>query len=113
VRIKLYESESTVWFLFVRGPYGGGDKTMEFSDYNAGNTEVEMIAPEDGSNVAFWSEGQFLQKVEGAGDVKVRVMFYDVNSKSYTVISRGFKEGRPVAEGWKLSGSNWHKKEEK
>lgn len=119
--IRLKEKDGNVWFLFVRGPYTNGDQTMVFSDFDAGNIEVEAISPSDENGIAFWSEGQFFQKTESAlndspncGDAgcsKVSVIFYDSNTKSFVILTKT-DNNEDITQGWNFVASNWYKEEE-
>lgn len=111
------------YFFVVRGRYADGqqdsdlNKTMEFTNYKPGHALVNMYESRDRTNTAFISEGQFLQMAQtshssgtncGAeGCSRLKVVFFDVNTKALTVIEQTQGRFGDSRQGWNLVFRNW------
>lgn len=111
------------YLLFVRGNFGDMEQntdrnmTVEITNYKPGHALVGMYEAGNNSNVAFVSEGQFIQMAETShsggtnkgdgGASSLTAVFFDVNTGAYTLLQQELGRNQDASQNWKLVGSNW------
>lgn len=111
------------YLLFVRGNFGDMEQntdrnmTVEITNYKPGHALVGMYEAGNNSNVAFVSEGQFIQMAETShsggtnkgdgGASRLTAVFFDVNTGAYTVLQQELGRNQDASQNWELVGSNW------
>lgn len=123
LRINLPPIEGNNYFLIIRGRYPDGEQdsdlnlTTRVTDYVPGHALAMMYESRDRSNLAFISEGQFVQMAQtshssgtnlGAeGASRLTVVMVDVNTRAYAVMQQTQGRFEDSSRGWQAIGSNW------
>jgi len=126
VEINMPFVQDNNYLLFIRGSFGDmkqntdKNETAEITNYKPGHALVEMYESGDKTNTAFVSEGQFIQMAETShsggtnlgdgGASKLTAVFFDINTRAYTVLQQDLGRNKDASKNWKLVGSNWFKK---
>nr|MBI5455393.1 hypothetical protein [Candidatus Levybacteria bacterium] len=121
--IKMPSLPDNNYFLFVRGKFGDmkqdtdGNTTVEITNYQPGHALVGMYESGDNANVAFVSEGQFMQMAETShsggtnkgdgGASRLTAIFFDANTGAYTELQQVLGRNQDASTNWELVGSNW------
>jgi hypothetical protein len=125
-RVELKPEKGLNYFVFVRGFYGDSQQDtprnirLMYRDFMTGATLQERLPGGKDENTAFWSEGQFRQKVvtshsekSNCGDggcSRLRVLYIDPNTRAWALLEQTAPRNlsqETAGQGWKVIAKNY------